>query len=608
MRLLATTVTGNGLNLVYPWAAGQVVEQSVRLLDREGDTRPVVVAVMVLATVSIVTYLLMVVSGVMGQTTLQRVDGEVRRRIRTAASGRSGIAHLETEAFLNDVELLRAGILGQTLGASAASSAAVLGQYVTSIGATVILASFSAPLAAGYLVLTLLSRWRKQGIISRLTVPYVEQASTLRKASYSLDLAFDPQAAKEARVFGLGGWFGDRYSADWDRAMRPIWKVRQGLFTRVVVDTAMSLLPYGVIVAAIVTVGLGGELPVGSMVTYVVAAQLVQSLASIGASDGLQWGLPGVRALRNITAASASCELSAAVWPMRAAASSIRFDRLTFRYPGAVRPVLENLDLELRAGEATAIVGLNGAGKSTLVKLLAGLYEPTAGRILVDGHELTAADLPVWRSELAVIFQDFLQLPLTVRDNITCGAVGHAVSGEALARVAERAGTTQLIQALPAGWETVLSRDVEDGVELSGGQWQRVALARSLLRTEHGAHVLVLDEPTANLDVHAEAALVNEVLRMRRGATTILISHRFSTIRGADRIVVLDGGRVAEGGTHEELLAQGGRYASLFALQASRFRGQTGNDADADADGDADGDGDAEDEVGAPELDRGASA
>jgi ATP-binding cassette subfamily B protein len=252
-------------------------------------------------------------------------------------------------------------------------------------------------------------------------------------------------------------------------------------------------------------------------------------------------------------------------------AVSLRFDQVGFTYPGTTMPVLDGLDLELGAGESLAVVGSNGAGKTTFVKLLARLYDPTSGRITVDGIDLRELDATSWQRRVAAIFQDFTHYELTVAENVGLGAPALLDDRGALRDAARRAGALSLIDALPGGWDTVLSRRVAGGVELSGGEWQRIALARALLAVDAGAGLLVLDEPTANLDARAETELYERFLDLTSGVSTVVISHRFSTVRRAGRIVVLGGGSVVEAGTHDELLALGGRYARMFRLQAARF-------------------------------------
>jgi ATP-binding cassette subfamily B protein len=251
---------------------------------------------------------------------------------------------------------------------------------------------------------------------------------------------------------------------------------------------------------------------------------------------------------------------------------AIRFENVAFAYPGSERRVLDGLDLTIPAGRSLAIVGINGAGKTTLVKLLARLAEPDGGRITVDAVDLRDVDPQAWRARLGAIFQDFLHYELSVRDNVGFGAPHLLDDADRVRAVVERVGADGFVQRLPRGYDTTLSRTYADGADLSGGQWQRLAIARALMAVEGGASVLVMDEPTANLDVRAEAAFYDRFLELTSGLTTILISHRFSTVRRADRIAVLAGGRVVEEGTHDELVAQGGRYARMFRLQAERFR------------------------------------
>ena len=252
-------------------------------------------------------------------------------------------------------------------------------------------------------------------------------------------------------------------------------------------------------------------------------------------------------------------------------AHEIRFTGVDFRYPDAARPVFDRLSLTIPAGMSTAVVGVNGAGKTTLVKLLARLHDPTGGAVTVDGVPLAEFRATEWQRRVAVVFQDFVRYPLSVQANIGFGAVEHMSDIDGMNTAARQAGALELIESLPHGWDTILSSRYTNGVDLSGGQWQRVALARALFAVAHGARVLVLDEPTAWLDVRGEADFFDRFLEITRGLTTIVISHRFSTVRRADRICVLDGGQLIEEGDHASLLAADGRYAEMFRVQASRF-------------------------------------
>ncbi|MDQ1446746.1 MAG: ATP-binding cassette, subfamily bacterial, partial [Acidimicrobiaceae bacterium] len=250
----------------------------------------------------------------------------------------------------------------------------------------------------------------------------------------------------------------------------------------------------------------------------------------------------------------------------------IEFEGVSFRYPGRSRDVLQGLELRLEPGESVAIVGENGAGKTTLLKLLCGFHQPDAGRITADGVDLRDLDPAWWRRRLAIIFQDFVRFELSARDNVALADLDQPRLDADITAAAAGAGAEELVARLPGAWDTVLARAYRGGAELSGGEWQRIALARALYASRVGGRVLILDEPTASLDVMAETALFDQLLEHSRGLTAIVVSHRFSTVRRASRIVVLADGRVAEDGSHAELVALGGAYERLYRLQADRFR------------------------------------
>jgi ATP-binding cassette subfamily B protein len=251
-------------------------------------------------------------------------------------------------------------------------------------------------------------------------------------------------------------------------------------------------------------------------------------------------------------------------------ADGVRFESVGFSYPGASEPALTDISLHLRPGSSLALVGENGSGKTTLIKLLTRLYEPTSGRILLDGLDLREWNATKLRERIGVIFQDFARYQLPVGENVGAGDE-KSFEDESRWREAARKGqAAEFIERLPQGYQTQLGKWFKDGRELSGGQWQKVALSRAFMRTT--ADVLVLDEPTAAMDARAEAEVFEHFRRLASDRITILISHRFSTVRMADQIVVLDQGRIVERGSHEELMRLGGTYASLFTLQAKGYR------------------------------------
>ncbi|HLS83354.1 MAG TPA: ABC transporter ATP-binding protein, partial [Arenimonas sp.] len=252
--------------------------------------------------------------------------------------------------------------------------------------------------------------------------------------------------------------------------------------------------------------------------------------------------------------------------PMR---EGIVFENVGFRYPGAERWAVRGLGFHLKPGEVLALVGENGAGKTTLVKLLARLYDPDEGRILLDGHDLRDYDLDELRRQVGVIFQDFVRYHLTAAENIAVGRIQALDDRERITEAARMAMADEVIRRLPGGYDQVLGRRFGNGVDLSGGEWQKLAIARAYMRD---SQLLILDEPTAALDARAEYEVFQRFKELSRGRTAVLISHRFSSVRMADRILVLGGGRIEAMGSHEDLLAQGGRYAELFELQAAGYR------------------------------------
>ena len=247
----------------------------------------------------------------------------------------------------------------------------------------------------------------------------------------------------------------------------------------------------------------------------------------------------------------------------------IRFEGVSFRYPASSRPLLDGIDLEINTGEVVALVGANGAGKTTIVKLLCRLYDPIGGRITIDGIDLREFRPEELRREISVVFQDFFKYFLPARDNIWFGDVDRPREGPEIGEAARMAGADAFVRNLRHGYDTDLGRLWDEGEELSTGEWQKIALARGFFRE---AQLLVVDEPTSALDAVAEAELFQTLHRLVGGRATLLISHRFSTVRMADRIYVMDGGRILESGTHEELLSQNGKYAHLYLLQAAPYR------------------------------------
>jgi ATP-binding cassette, subfamily B, bacterial len=514
----------------------------------------------------------------------RRVDGACARRLMRATLAEAPAGLLEQTDVLDKMGDARRGLVeySTTSGAAVAGLITLVARYAQLAGGVVITGVVLGPVAA--LVITaaaLVARFGERGIQARYSVLRSRSAAARRKAYYILDTGCSLAAAKEIRVLGTLPWWRERGDRDSGSYLRPLWRARRRI--RLAPVTAYSLVVLAGTAAVLVmlrdTADRGGLSVLG--LSLALQAILIVLRFGVYFPEADDQTLDGMRAHESML----EIERAAAQRPPgrlrpggrqagQVPVTGIAFEKVSFVYPGSGRNVLRDLDLEFPAGTSTAIVGLNGAGKTTLVKLLSGLCEPTSGRITVDGTGLEELDARSWQRRLAVIYQDYVRYELDAAANIGLGAPGHMGDADALERAIDWAGAAGVTAALPDGLATVLSSRYSGGVDLSGGQWQRIALARALFAVQAGASVLVLDEPTAQLDVRAEVAFFDRFLELTRGLTTVVISHRFSTVRRADRIVVLDGGRIAEQGSHEGLMAAGGQYAELFGLQARRFAGE----------------------------------
>lgn len=505
-----------------------------------------------------------------------RLEQAVRNRIVTASLAPVGVAHLEDPSVNDQMSEARAVATGQVSPLVAIMSFFTLAsRYLAATGAAILLATWKWWVGLGLGIAYIIIGGIGRRVFRSVLAAVYGAVPALRRSDYFRELGLRPDAAKEVRVFGLTDWVVRQFRDSWTAAMADIWRSRVGgrtrIFAAVGVQTAVKFVAF----AYLARVAVRGEIDPGLTATLAQAMNGVPQFGALGQEDLLfaqgSAAIPAALTLPDTVAASALPVAAAPKDPSALPQHTIRFEGVRFAYPRTETDIYRNLDLEIRAGESLAIVGVNGAGKTTLVKLLARLYDPVDGRITVDGTDLRDLDAVAWQRRVAAIFQDFVRYRLPVRENIGLGALHRLDDQSAIERSAYRAGATAIIENLSHGWDTTLSRELTDGADLSGGEWQRIALARALMAVEGGARVLVLDEPTANLDVRSEAALYERFLDLTSGLTSIIISHRFSTVRRADRIVVLEGGRVVEDGSHDDLMAAGGRYATMFGLQAARF-------------------------------------
>jgi ABC-type multidrug transport system fused ATPase/permease subunit len=489
-------------------------------------------------------------------------------RLTEACVRPPGMGHLEDPKLTNDLTVARdfdLGMTGPPLTVSMDFIASGMVEMVGGIACALILVGYSwwAPIllagawAATHWLLRESAVWRDRNT--------EEVRGAQRDADYAYRLAVDPPASKELRLFGLVSWTIERFVARRTR-LHELQYAATRLRERPLIWSLLLVVGANIAVFwALASGAANGRITLGEAVAYMQSAVSVSMIAF----GGFSWALDGSAApvasvLRLESAmrpAGALPSGSRAVDAKRA--HEIHLRDVTFTYPrGAGAPVLEHFDLTIPAGSSLAIVGQNGAGKTTIAKLLCRLYDPQSGRIEIDGVDLRELNLASWRSRIAAVFQDFIRLELSLRDNVAPAGAPDGIVCAAL----ESAGAANL-----ASLDTILARGYDGGTDLSGGQWQRVALARALAAVKMGAGVVLLDEPTAQLDVRGEAEIFDRLLAATRLCTTILISHRFSTVRHADRICVLEHGRVIELGTHDELMALNGRYRVMFELQAERF-------------------------------------
>lgn len=485
-----------------------------------------------------------------------------------------GMGHLEDSRLTTDLTAARdfdLGITGPPLMISMGFIASGFLEMIAGLASAAVLAAYAwwaALLLAGAWLAT---HWllRESAVWKDRNTPEVREAQ--RHADYAYRLAVDAPSAKELRLFGLGNWTVDRFSTQRRKLLDLQWHATR-LRERPVLWSLLLVLSANLVVFwKMAEDAAAGRLGFAPMVTFVSAA----AGAGMIAFGGLSWALDGAAApaaavlrLRETMARAGALvtgNRAAEKMPVR----EIRFRNVRFAYPGSDTLVLDKFDLTVPAGSALAIVGQNGAGKTTLAKLLCRLYDPQEGAIEIDGVDLREMDVQAWRGRLAAVFQDFIRFELPLRDNVAPSGAPDDVIKAALAD----SGAANL-----ASLSTILAKGYEGGTDLSGGQWQRIALARALCAVKEGAGVVLLDEPTAQLDVRGEAEIFERILAATRKVTTILISHRFSTVRHADRICVLEHGRVVELGSHDELMAAGGRYRTMFDLQASRFAAGEGEE------------------------------
>jgi ATP-binding cassette subfamily B protein len=538
------------------------------------DGRRVRIAAIALGVSAVATWLLRTVSTRVQRRFRDKVTIALEAHVARLQASVATIAHQERPDYLDRLSVLRDQVFVlDHMYMSVFSTCGWLLRLGMTLALLVSVHPALALLAVFALPTVLTSTWRPA--VERAA--YERGAQSARLARHLFTRATTAAPGKEVRVTGIGGRLTEGRRAAWERWYGPIAAARWG---SALWHTLAWALFGGAWAGAVAFVSAGLRAPAGDVLLVLAAgarlsAYIGATVGEIGFLRGI-W-MDGSRRLAWLEDYAASLMADADLPVPERLREGIRLDRVSFAYPGTDRLVLEDVSLELPAGAVVAIVGENGAGKTTLVKLLAKLYEPTSGAIHVDGQPLARMRADAWRERLAGAFQDFFRFELPARQSIGVGDVPRVDEEPAVVRAVERAGAEDVVARWPAGLDTQLGPTWPGGVDVSFGQWQKLALARGFMR-DHPL-LLVLDEPTAALDAETEHALFERYAAAAHrdvteadGRITILVSHRFSTVRMADLIVVLDGAHLVEAGTHEDLLARGGPYAELYGIQAAAYR------------------------------------
>jgi ATP-binding cassette, subfamily B, bacterial len=570
---LLTGVLAAAAQVCYAIGYRLIVDGALR-----DDRAMVLLGIVGTAVLFTLTWVLGIINAMRNMVLTDRVNLRVGEHIAKLANAPDGLDHFENPEYRDEIDLLRNN--RRLLAGAPRQVISVLQLFVRSGFILVLIALIYPPvLLVPLLALAPMLADRRAARIQARTEQSL--ATDGRLLTDLFTLATTAQHARELRVYGLTGPLAARH-----RELGEQLRVKN---LRATVRSAawealgwiIFAAGFGAAVVVLTVRAVHGEVSVGEVVMAVSLIRRAQSQVA-GAADTSSSFASAVRAARRLIwledyAAKAGSERSGAA--LAAAPDrleqGIRFEGVEFAYLNSERPALSGVDLFLAAGTTVAVVGDNGAGKTTLVKLLTGMYRPTAGRILVDGRDLADLDPARWRERIRVTFQDFVSYQFTAGRVIGVGDLPKLDDSAALALAADDAGATTLVEQLPQGFQTQVGRYFRGGRELSGGQWHKLALARGLMRRT--PLLTVLDEPTASLDAAAESALFARYAAAAEqsaedGAITVLISHRFSTVRDADLVVVVENGRIAESGSHDELLAAEGLYANLHAMQAAHYK------------------------------------
>ncbi len=561
------TILVAALPVAMVWVGKQIVD-GVVAHSRDATLHWVLIELGVVAVLALTNRLLGLTRGLLGARLSLDINATILEKALTLE-----LRHFEDPEFYD--QLTRARREASSRPISVISQLfSVIQNIVGLMGFAALLVGFSGWAVLGLLLAAIPATAAEMRFSTTAFRLRNWRAPDTRKMLYLEYLLANDDHAKEIKLFGLGPTLFGRYKTLGERFYREdrtLAVKRAGWgFVLSLLGTAAFYGSY----AAMAIAAAAGRITIGEMSLYIAAfrqgQQAFQStLTAVGGMYEDSLYMSNLFKYFEIPTGPAALPPPAPT-NGHSTERGIRFEGVGFQYPGARDFALRGLDVFIPAGQSLSLVGHNGAGKTTFIKLLTRLYQPTEGRILLDGRDLAEWDEDTLRRRIGVIFQDFNEYQLAVRENVGFGSVEHAGDEPRVRDAVDKGGANELVKGLTQGLDTQLGRWFKDGTELSGGQWQKLAIARAFMREE--ADILVLDEPTAALDAEAEKAVFDRFRALTKGRTTILISHRFPTVRMADRIIVIEGGRLLEQGSHEQLVAAQGRYAKLFALQAEGYR------------------------------------
>ncbi len=516
------------------------------------------------------------VGNALGTAASARITGQVQARLLTAVTGPVGVGHLEDTEVLDRLARAEGSLTGFFPGDAPVTWAGSLSGRISGVIGCLVLAVFQWWLGLLLLVMWLAVRRVLLTAVLRQAIDLRAMTTVMRRSWYFVGLGTKARDAKEIRVFSLARFVAARFRREHELFLAGARDDLRSLHRRAALCFLVVLAGYALTLTVITHDARTHEIGVRGLAILIPMLAVTTAAGSISYGDiTLAWALAGLpdadRLEQDLTPPGPTLSETGARPVGGRPEHRVTLEGVRFRYPGAHADVLAGVDLELRAGTSTALVGVNGAGKSTLVSLLGRLRDPTGGRILADDVDVRELDPVGWQRTIALMPQQPVRYPVSAYDNVAFGALEHASDRAGVEHAGQQAGGAVGVPTLPDGWDTVLTRELPGGVDLSGGQWQRLALARALFATAHGARLLILDEPTAALDVRSEARFYRQFLGLTQALTTVVISHRFATVRQAGTICVLDGGRITERGTHAELVAAGGTYARMYEMQAARF-------------------------------------